>query len=205
VAGVSITLDATVSDDGLPGGTLSYTWSKASGPGNVSFGSPGQVDTTATFSAAGSYVLRLDASDGMLSAGDNVSVSVSAANQPPQVDAGADRTAVAGVSITLDATVSDDGLPGGTLSYGWSKVSGPGKVSFGSPGQVDTTATFSAAGSYLLRLDASDGTLSAGDEVMVSVAGAASSEKKAASSTDPGLLILSLALIALRYRIKMRL
>ena len=37
------------------------TWSKVSGFGDVVFGNPNAVDTTASFSAAGTYVLRLTA------------------------------------------------------------------------------------------------------------------------------------------------
>ena len=55
------------------------TWSKVSGPGTVTFGNANAVDTTATFSAAGTYVLRLSATDSALSAADEVTVTVSPA------------------------------------------------------------------------------------------------------------------------------
>jgi hypothetical protein len=45
----------------------------------VVFGDPSAVSTTASFSAAGSYVLRLTASDGELSASDDLTVVVSPA------------------------------------------------------------------------------------------------------------------------------
>jgi hypothetical protein len=341
-----------VSDDGLPSGTLTTVWSKVSGPGTVTFGDPGVVDTTATFSAEGTYVLRLSADDTELSASDEVTVSAIGAggpftlerpiatgsddaeervsngsvnltsgdlelttdgtavqtvglrftgvavppgstitsawvqfrvdeattaaasltvaaqaaddastfttatanvslrprtaasvgwvppawptvgaagpdqrtpdlspviqqvvdragwasgnalaiiitgtgkrtaeafegaggtllhleyatgpvsNRAPTVSAGADQSVVLPASASLDGTVSDDGLPSGTLTTVWSKVSGPGTVTFGDPGVVDTTATFSAEGTYVLRLSADDTELSASDEVTVSV------------------------------------
>jgi hypothetical protein len=168
----TINLDATVSDDGLPSNALTYSWSKISGPGTVSFGNASLVDTTASFSAAGSYVLQLEANDGALSGNDSLSVTVTAAgnpNQAPQVNAGANQATDTASTINLDATVSDDGLPSNTLAYNWSKVSGPGTVSFGNASLVDTTASFSAAGSYVLQLEVSDGTLSGNDSLSVTV------------------------------------
>ena len=70
-----------MSDDGLPNppGAVSTTWSKVSGPGTVTFGNANAVDTTASFSLAGSYVLRLTANDSALQASDDISVTVNAA------------------------------------------------------------------------------------------------------------------------------
>jgi hypothetical protein len=165
-------LDGTVSDDGLPNppGTLTTTWSKLSGPGNVTFGNASAVDTTASFSASGVYVLRLTADDSQLSASDSITIRV---NGPPSVNAGPDQAIALPASASLDGTVSDDGLPNppGTLTTTWSKVSGPGNVSFGNANAVDTTASFSASGVYVLRLTASDSQLSANDNVTISVNG----------------------------------
>ena len=167
----SATLTGTVSDDGLPNGTLTRTWSKFSGPGTVTFGTPTANTTTATFSSAGTYVLRLTASDGALSSSDDVTVTVntSGTNQAPTVSAGMDQTVTLPNGATLTGTVSDDGLPNGTLTRTWSKFSGPGTVTFGTPTANTTTATFSSAGTYVLRLTASDGALSSSDDVTVTV------------------------------------
>jgi hypothetical protein len=48
-------------------------------------------------------------------------------------------------------------------------VSGPGTVAFANPNAASTTATFSAAGVYNLRLTASDGLLTAGDDIVITV------------------------------------
>jgi hypothetical protein len=70
-------LHGMVGDDGLPpGGTLTQTWSKDSGPGAVTFADANAADTMATFSVPGTYVLRLTASDSALSASDTVTVTV---------------------------------------------------------------------------------------------------------------------------------
>jgi hypothetical protein len=169
----SAILDGTVTDDGLPNppGTVTTSWSKISGPGSVIFADPAAVDTTASFSAAGTYVLRLTADDSDLTAFDELTITVSPANEPPTVDAGLDQTISLPNSATLDGTVTDDGLPNppGTLTTLWSKISGPGSVTFGDPTAVDTTASFSEAGTYVLRLSASDSGLSAFDELTITV------------------------------------
>ena len=53
-----------------------------SGPGTVTFASASALSTTASFSAAGSYTLRLTASDSALSSSDDVVVTVTAADKP---------------------------------------------------------------------------------------------------------------------------
>ncbi len=75
-------LTATVTDDGLPNppGSLTTTWSKISGPGDVTFGNVSAANTTAAFSESGVYVLRLTAYDGMLTGVDELTVTV---NPPP--------------------------------------------------------------------------------------------------------------------------
>ncbi|UCB42209.1 MAG: PKD domain-containing protein [Dehalococcoidales bacterium] len=90
-------------------------------------------------------------------------------NQPPAVDAGSDAFVVLADSVSLDGTVSDDGLPDGTLVTTWTQVSGPGVVVFGDAGAVDTTAIFADIGTYLLRLTADDGEFQVSDDVIVSV------------------------------------
>lgn len=73
------TLSGSASDDGLPSNSLSVTWSQISGPGAASFANASAASTTATFSATGVYVLRLTASDTVLSALDEMTVNVSTA------------------------------------------------------------------------------------------------------------------------------
>lgn len=91
-------------------------------------------------------------------------------NAAPTVSAGPDRSVSLGQSASLDGTVGDDGLPAGSsVTQAWAKVSGPGTVGFASATSVDTTATFSAAGTYTLSLTASDSVLSSSDTVVVTV------------------------------------
>lgn len=94
------------------------------------------------------------------------------ANVAPIVSAGPDRTVTITASATLDGTVADDGRPTSTVTTTWSKLSGPGTVTFGNHRAVDTTARFSAAGTYVLRLSASDGALTTTDSMTVTVTAA---------------------------------
>jgi RHS repeat-associated protein len=165
------TLNGSVTDDGLPrGSTLVATWSKVSGPGGVTFNDPNAASTDARFGAPGTYVLRLTASDTKLAHQDELTVTVGGENQSPLANAGPDRTVLLANNATLDGTASDDGWPEGhPLTVSWSKVSGPGTVTFQNPNQAATTVSFSAEGSYVLRLTADDSLRSTSDEVNVTV------------------------------------
>jgi hypothetical protein len=92
-------------------------------------------------------------------------------NNPPLVGAGVDQTITLPATASLNGSASDDGLPNppATLTRTWSKVSGPGTVTFSNPNILNPTATFSAAGVYVLRLTASDSALQATDELTVTV------------------------------------
>ncbi len=94
-------------------------------------------------------------------------------NQPPTVDAGPDRRVVRPGPAVLDGTVSDDGLPNppGMLTTTWSVALGSGTVTFADRFAVDTTATFSTAGDYVLRLTADDGFVASSDTMSVTVYG----------------------------------
>ena len=92
-------------------------------------------------------------------------------NQAPQVNAGVDQTITLPTTANLAGTVTDDGLPSppGAVTLTWTKVSGPGTVTFGTLGARTTTAAFSVAGTYVVRLTANDSALSASDTVQITV------------------------------------
>jgi hypothetical protein len=166
------TLSGTVTDDGQPTAAIQLNWTRVSGPGAVTFSPSNAATTTASFSAAGTYVLGLTASDGELSASDQLMVTVATTtNKAPTVNSGADRSIILTGSTALTATVSDDGLPSppGTLTLSWTRVSGTGSVTFSAPNAATTNASFSIAGVYVIRLTASDGALNTSDDVTVTV------------------------------------
>lgn len=98
-------------------------------------------------------------------------IPVGEVNTPPVVDAGDNQEIDFGETADLVGSAVDDGLPDppAALTYEWSKVSGPGDVTFGDDTDPTTTADFSEGGTYVLRLAASDGALSGTDDVTISV------------------------------------
>jgi PKD repeat protein len=137
----------------------------------VTFADETAEDTTATFSAAGDYVLQLTADDGELTGDDTVAITVEDAPPPPPGNTAPEVTASGPATVTLpdaavlDGTVTDDG----PYTVLWSRVSGPGTVAFADETAEDTSATFSAAGDYVLRLTADDGELTGDDTVAITV------------------------------------
>ena len=167
--GLVASLNGIVNDDGSE--APSVRWTQSSGPGVATLSNDRNIVASATFSIPGVYVFRLTASDGEFQSFDDVTVTVQSptpANQPPSVTAGADQSIQMGALVSLHGDASDDGGSGG-LSLHWSKTSGPGNVSFGNIALSQTSAAFSSAGVYILRLTASDGTLTAFDELTVNV------------------------------------
>ncbi|MCB0093008.1 MAG: alginate lyase family protein, partial [Caldilineaceae bacterium] len=92
-------------------------------------------------------------------------------NQPPTVDAGGDQQIALPTAANLNGSASDDGLPNppAVLTTTWSVQSGPAAVSFDDKHARQTTASFTVAGTYVLRLTADDGELSATDDMTVTV------------------------------------
>lgn len=95
----------------------------------------------------------------------------SSGNTAPTVIAGPDKTLASPSTTTLTGTATDDGnpVPPGQLTITWSLVSGPAAVMFSAPHALTTNATFSAAGTYTIRLSASDGEATSSDDVIVIV------------------------------------
>ena len=168
-------LDGTVTDDPFP--PVTTTWSLVDGPdgGEVTFGNPNDLNTTASFSIGSYekfYTLRLTADDGeYISSDDVILIVYPPQNLAPEVDAGEEQTVLLSDGAYLSGTVMDDGLPDppGEVTTTWSKFSGPGMVSFGDNNLLETTASFSAQGMYVLSLTAYDGALISAGYVIVNV------------------------------------
>ncbi len=78
------------------------------------------------------------------------SVTVTVDNTPPVVSAGVDKTANAVYTQTATATDTNP------MTYQWSKVSGPGTITFGTQTASSTTVSASADGTYSLQFTATD-------------------------------------------------
>jgi len=94
----------------------------------------------------------------------------SPSNIGPAITLGQSVEGTVGDEIALGAAVSDDGLPG-QLQVQWSLVNGPGSVSFGDPSVAGTTVTASTAGDHILRLLASDGSITTWKDMLAIVTG----------------------------------
>ncbi len=171
---VSTMLHGKVTDDGLPNppGKVTVKWSKLLGPADVTFESADALDTKATFSKIGRYILLLTANDGQLLGTERVEIIVGsghpneppAGNRPPKVRTQESQNVQVDkfpATVDISGIVEDDGKPNppGKVTTEWSKVSGPGTVTFGDIHALKTTATVSEAGNYALLLVASDGEL----------------------------------------------
>lgn len=67
-------------------------------------------------------------------------------------------SAKAGQELPIAGRVEDDGLPrGSAVKSEWRKISGPGEVTFSTTTAATTRVKCSAAGTYQLRLSATDG------------------------------------------------
>ncbi len=145
--------DATVSDPAPNSGIATNLWTQESGPGTVTFGTPGAVDTTVSADTDGTYVCRLNVTD---IAGNYAfdEFTLIWDTVLPTVDAGTDATENA--LYSQDATVSDPAPSSGIASYLWTQESGPGTVTFGTPGAEDTTVNADTDGTYVCRLNVTD-------------------------------------------------
>jgi hypothetical protein len=163
------------------GGTLgAVSATESAGWLTVSVGGSGnsqtltnKVDTSGL--AANTYTTTVKVSGGGATNSPTYKVTLDVTSPPPQnkapvVNAGPDKTIELGATVDLKGSASDDGLPASAkLTLKWSKDSGPGAVTFFSAASASTQATFSAAGTYSLRLTASDGALQASDTAKVVV------------------------------------
>jgi len=167
--GDTITFTGTASDteDGYLSANLSWL-SDIDG----SIGSGGSF--TSNTLSVGTHTITASVTDsGNLGGSDQIIISVTTAgyNLPPTVSAGPDLNISLFENATLDGSVSDDGLPDppGMVTTTWSQVDGPGTVTFADVYAVDTTASFSQEGSYVLELSADDGELNVSDQVIITV------------------------------------
>src|SRR5207244_4339867 len=93
----------------------------------------------------------------------------SSANAAPVVNAGVDQSITLPAAAPLNGSYTDDGLSGLPVTTLWTMTSGPGTVTFGNAAALTTTASFSAAGTYVLPLTANDGALSSNDTATITV------------------------------------
>ncbi len=105
-------------------------------------------------------------------------------NAAPTVQAGTDQTIeLPTATAQLSGSATDDSSTS-TLTYAWTATSGPSGVTFGTASAAATSVTFPGAGTYVLTLTVSDGSLSGTDTVSVTV-GAAVYPASDSTNSDP--------------------
>ena len=199
----TLSLTGKITDDGLPvGSKITFQWSALSGPAPVTFSNPVGGSTQAVFTVAGTYVLQLAASDSQLTGTGSVSITVSPAgtNQPPVVSITADNTAITlpTNNVTLTGTITDDGLPTGSISSQWSQVSGPAGATITQLTPTSVKVTFTAAGVYTFKLTASDGQLSSSATINITVTTAGGNQPPAVTAGANQTITLPQNTVALR-------
>ncbi len=135
--------DLAVSATDPQGLALSYQWS---GDPSVSFDAATAAATTARFAASGNFPLQVVVTNAAgATASGTVTVTVSAG--PVITDVA--TTWTDSRTLALAVTASDPGA--GTLTYAYT-AQGPAAVSFAPAGAAQTSATFAAAGPYIITV-----------------------------------------------------
>ena len=178
-----VTLDGSGTNDPDSGPEpLSYLWTFKELPAESVLGDQDifdadQAQASIMPDVAGTYVVNLSVYDGEDSDEDEVTITVSYRNVPPNANAGADQDVTLGDDLILDGSASDDPDYGPeSLSFTWTFVSSPDGSTLTNADIFDAgTATPSftpdVVGSYVLQLEVFDGAESDFDNVMITVVG----------------------------------
>jgi hypothetical protein len=144
--------------------TLTVWWEKVSGPGALNISSIWDMSATVSVTAAGLYVLKLSASDGVVTVSDTVTLNFYA-NVAPVVDAGPDQYDLpqGGTDLNGSAVDPDDGPE--PLTVTWQQISGPAPLTIDGIHDLRPHVQPTRIGEYVLRLTASDGIDTVSDDV----------------------------------------
>lgn len=126
-AGESVTLDGSASND-ADGTIVQYIWQQNRGPSVVLQNS--RTPTSSFMMPADAelvFTLSVIDDSGAITRDSIVVRSTTNNNQPPNADAGADQTAIAGDTVQLDGSASSD-ADGSIVIYNWRQNRGPSVV-----------------------------------------------------------------------------
>ena len=182
----STTLNGTASSD-ADGTIASYSWTRISGPAQVTIANAAAATTGISNLLQGTYGFRLVVTDNRgATSSDTVLVIVNpAANVAPVANAGANITITLPVnSTTLNGTASSD-ADGTIASYSWTRISGPAQVTIANATAATTGISNLVQGTYGFRLVVTDNSgASSSDTVLVIVNPAANVAPVANAGTD---------------------
>gem|GEM_PF-2983221 len=134
--------------------TATYRYSIDQSPSWAPSGTYSSTKTATQSSGEGTYYVHVQATDLQGNTSAVTSVSALLDNTTPTVNAGADVTITTSALFTRTATAYDGGS--GIASYLWTKQSGAGTITFGTPNAIGTTIGASANGVYVIRLTVAD-------------------------------------------------
>ena len=149
------------------GDSISYHWTKLSGPSQYNIVQPTQASAAINNLVPGVYWFELKVTDvhGLLDR-DTTRVDV---NIPPTAYAGPDQVITLPVN-TVNVHGSAYDADGTMAGYTWTKISGPSSFNITSPAQAQTSITSLAVGVYYFEFKAMDNFLAtARDTLMITV------------------------------------
>ncbi len=161
---------------GASGGFVPYAFDVLSGalPAGLTLTSAGLLSGTPTTLGVSTFVVRLIDLYGCTAITSyTLTTALPLSTGPPCVQAGADQILLFPAVALLAGAAQTCGCNTAGFTTLWSKISGPGTVTFAAATALATAAAFSRAGVYVLRLTGTctDGAQSAYDELTVTVGG----------------------------------
>ena len=152
------------SDDSVDGFAGTFRWESVSAPNGATpiIATPESAVTSVTLPVAGAYAFRFVSEADIYAKTSTVTVTrLASSAAAPTVSAPASASVMRPLRLRLEGTAT------GAERVFWRKVSGPGGVWFEPSDSPTTEVTFSAAGSYVLRLTGENGGASATADVAV--------------------------------------
>jgi hypothetical protein len=154
----------------VDGNPLGYVWAITSRPvgSAATVSDPTAVTPTFVLDRAGVYVAQLIVNDGTVSSAADT-VTVTTRNSAPVANAGADRAAIAGRTVSLDGGASTD-ADGDLLAFSWALTQRPAgsTATLNSPNNVAPSFRADRPGVYIAQLIVNDGRVdSAPDTVTI--------------------------------------
>src|SRR5262249_303474 len=146
--------------DAIDSDGVSLTYSLTQSPTDMTIESDtGKIVWAATLGDFGPKNVTVVAKDpaGLLDT-KNFTIDIATSNETPGCFAGKSQTNIlTDKQVPQRGTVVNDILPArASITVNWSKVNGPDPVTFSNPTALNTTASFTTAGTYELELSASD-------------------------------------------------
>jgi hypothetical protein len=161
--GSTASLDGSGSTD-ADNNLLTYRWTLTSKPAGSTANLSSSTAVNPTFIAdiSGDYLATLVVNDGQVDSNPvSVTITASNANLAPVANAGTPQNVLVGATTTLNGANSSD-ANGDAITYAWSMTSKPfgSTAALANASTVNPTFAADIAGSYVLSLVVSDGSLS---------------------------------------------